>query len=213
MLPAVLDQLRRGLADGPATAALVTGRPARQGRPAAVLVLVDTLAGGPRIVFVEKSTTLRRHAGQIAFPGGAIEPNDGTVVAAALREAQEEIGLDPTGVRVLGCVPGAHVAASGFDVATVVGWWRRPSAIHAADPREIAGVHQIAVADLVRPDARSTAVHPWGYRGPAFAVGDLYIWGFTGHLLDGILDLAGWSVPWDVGVESEIPQRFLIGRP
>lgn len=213
MLPPVLDQLRRGLSDGPATAALVTGRPARQGRPAAVLVLVDTRTGGPRIVFVEKSTTLRRHAGQIAFPGGAIEPEDGTVVAAALREAREEIALDSTGVSVLGCVPGAHVAASGFDVATVVGWWRSPSAIHAADPREIAGVHEIAVADLVRPDARSTAVHPWGYRGPAFAVGDLYIWGFTGHLLDGILDLAGWSVPWDVRVESQIPERFLIGRP
>ena len=65
---------------------------------------------------------------------------------------------------------------------------------------------------LVDAASRWMAVHPSGYTGPAFVVGDLFIWGFTAHLLDGLLDLAGWTQVWDRDRTAEIPARFLHGR-
>lgn len=207
-LPASLARLATGLvAPEP-----LSGRDPRGARKAAVLALIGDAATDPYMVFIEKLATLRFHAGQIAFPGGRMEPDDPDDIAAALREAKEEAGLDPHGVAVLGVLPPAYILASDFDVTTVVGWWQTPHRLWAADPTEVEAVHRIRIADLVAPANRTTSVHPWGFRGPAFTIGDLYIWGFTGQLVAGLLDIAGWSVPWDAGVESEIPGRFLHGR-
>lgn len=207
-VPAALSRLTQGLAAPEPLA----GRDPRGGRQAAVLALVGDVDVDPYLVFIEKLATLRFHAGQMAFPGGRVEPEDANPVAAALREAEEEAGIDPNGIEVLGILPPAYILASDFDVTAVVSWWRRPHRLHAADPNEVEAVHRVRVADLVSPENRSTSVHPWGFRGPAFTIGDLYIWGFTGQLVAGLLDIAGWSVPWDTGLETEIPPRFLHGR-
>ena len=90
-------------------------------------MLIGVGEQGPEILFVERSATLRTHAGQIAFPGGANDPGDVDLIATAIREAWEETGVDVAGIEPIGALPAAHVAVSGFDVTTVVGWWRRPA--------------------------------------------------------------------------------------
>lgn len=210
VLPEWLTTLERGLQDERNRHRAVALRPAVGARPAAVLALVgETAEGEPDVLFIERAATLRTHPGQIAFPGGAVEATDADRTATALREAEEETGLDPVGVVPLGTLAPAHVAVSGFDVTTVVGWWRTPSPICAADPREVAEVHRIPVRRLVDPELRVSVDHPSGYRGPGFLVDDLLIWGLTAHLLDGVLELAGWGRPWDDTRTQTIPERYL----
>ncbi len=205
-LPESLHQLATSLADEDQP---LPGRAAQAGRAAAVLALVGDAESDPFLVFVEKLQTLRYHPGQIAFPGGRMEDFDDDVVSAAIREAHEETGVDPAGVSVFGALPPSYLFASDWDVTTAVAWWKHPSDLHPADPDEVAAVHRVRVTDLTNPDNRSTSLHPSGFRGPAFTVDGLYIWGFTGGLVDKLLDLAGWSVPWDAAHETPIPDRFL----
>ncbi len=181
-------------------------------RPAAVLILLSKPADDYEIVFVEKTARLRSHAGQVAFPGGSLEPGETDPVVAALREAEEEAGIVPSAVDVLGVLPTAHIVRSDFDVTSVVGWWREPGPLATADPFEIAAVHTIGVPDLVNPANRVSWMLPEGYRGPAFVVGDLFIWGFTAFLLDGLFDVLGWTQPWDENRTAEIPPRFFSPR-
>ncbi len=163
----------------------------------------------PDITVIERATTLRRHAGQVAFPGGAMEDTDATVIDAALREAQEEVGLDPSLVRVLGSLPVAFVPASNYDVTPVLGVWDGSMDLWPADPGEVGAVHSLKMSALAAPEVRVRGRHPSGYTGPAFAMGELFIWGFTAHLLDEALDLAGWSRPWDASCVVGVPARFL----
>jgi len=206
-----LDRLQTALA-GPEAAAAVAERAAEGGRPAAVLIALAEHDEGTRIVLVEKDARLRSHAGQVAFPGGAIEAADISAVAGALREAEEEVGLPPDEVRVLGVLPAAHVRASNFDVTAVVARWPTPRPLVPVDVREIAAVHSVGVDVLLDPENRLTWTHPYGFSGPGFVIGELFIWGFTAYLLDGLFDLAGWTVPWDESRISEVPERFLLGR-
>jgi 8-oxo-dGTP pyrophosphatase MutT (NUDIX family) len=154
---------------------------------------------------------LRRHAGQPAFPGGALEEDeladpDSGPVAAALREAQEEVGLDPAGVDVLAVLPEMFIARSGFRVVPVLAWWRSPVAVYPADLGEVAAVERIAVADLADPTHRLMLRVPSGRLSPAFRIGPMLIWGFTAGLVDRLLALAGWERPWDAGVVRELPE-------
>jgi 8-oxo-dGTP pyrophosphatase MutT (NUDIX family) len=181
-------------------------------RRAAVLILLSQGEDGYDLVLIEKRSDLRTHAGQIAFPGGGIETVDVDPVAAALREAEEEVGVDRATVEVLGVLPAAHIPRSGFDVTSVVGWWTEPRALVPVDLREIAAVHQVPVSRLLDSANRSTWTHPRGFAGPAFVLGDLYVWGFTAYLLDGLFDLLGWTLPWDASRTTEIPPRFLSER-
>lgn len=221
-VPPILLGLRERLADAAAVSAFAGDRTPTGARRAAVLILFFAdAAGAPRaeegdlaglrLVIIEKSATLRSHAGQLAFPGGSLESGE-DAVAAALREAHEEVGVRPEWVDVLGVLPEAHVAASGFDVASVVGWWPAPHPLSPADAHEVAAVHTIPVAALVDPAHRVTWTHPAGFSGPAFVVADLFVWGFTGHLLDGLLRLAGWEKAWDAARTATIPPRFLRTR-
>ncbi len=203
----------------PDALSFIAGARTPQGtRRAAVLILLspplagDGPAQGYELVLIEKRADLRSHAGQVAFPGGSIESVDVDPVAAALREAQEEVGVEPSTVEVLGVLPAAHIPRSGFDVTSVVGWWPEPAPLAPVDVAEVAAVHQVAVARLLDPANRSTWVHPGGFRGPAFLLDDLYVWGFTAYLLDGMFDLLGWTVPWDRDRTTEIPPRFLSER-
>jgi 8-oxo-dGTP pyrophosphatase MutT (NUDIX family) len=212
--PEWLAPLTEALADPARLEPVVVTRPATGARAAAVLILVgEGPSGGPDILFVERPTTMRTHAAQIAFPGGAADPGDADLADTALREAAEETGVDRSGIEVLGQLPPIHVAVSGFDVTGVVGWWARRSPVSALDPREVASVLVVPVAVLVDPANRALAHHPSGYTGPAFVVDDHLIWGLTAHLLDGVLDLAGWQRPWDAERWLDIPARYLTGRP
>lgn len=173
-----------------------------QGRHSAVLVLF-----GPRrdVLLIERASTLRAHAGQPAFPGGGLESQDADAAAAALREAREETGLDPAGVEVFGALPDLWVPVSDYVVSPVLAWWARPSAVHAADPREVARVHRVRIEDLISPENRYRVRHPSGYVGPAFAVDGMLVWGFTAGLLAGLLDGAGWAQPWDASRVVDLP--------
>ncbi len=211
-MPGWLDPLAVSLRDDQRLADAVSIRPGQGGRRAAVLVLIGAGPEGPEIVFIERASTMRTHAGQIALPGGAADPDDPDLVHTALREAVEETGVDRAGIVVLGSLPPAHVAVSGFDVTAVVAWWRSPSPVTAVDPREAASVHVISVARLVEPERRVQVRHPSGYTGPAFQVDGLLIWGLTAHLVDSVLELAGWQRPWDTTRLAAIPERYLTDR-
>lgn len=187
-------------------------RPARGARQSAVLALFGEGPRGPEVLLLERAATLRSHPGQIAFPGGAVDPDDVDLADTALREAYEECGVVRDGVEVLGMLPAAHVVVSGFDVTAVVAWWRTPHAVEPVDAREVAAVLRVPVADLVDPANRVTARHPTGFRGPAFTVAGHLVWGLTAHLLAAVLDLAGWTTAWDDTREAEIPERYLRDR-
>ncbi len=171
--------------------------PATGGKASAVLVLFGEGPQGPDVLLIERSHDVRdHHAGQIAFPGGAVEPDDETPIATAIREATEETGLEPSGVDVLASLPTLWLAFSGFLVVPVLGWWREPCAVGVVDPREVAAVARVPIAKLADPANRFTLRHRGGRTGPAFDVDGMLVWGFTGGLLDRLLDVAGWARPW-----------------
>ncbi|MFG2760261.1 NUDIX hydrolase [Streptomyces wuyuanensis] len=173
-----------------------------EGRQSAVLILFGNGAQGPELLLMERAGSLRSHAGQPSFPGGALDPEDGDPATtgplrAALREAEEETGLDPSGVQVFGVLPRLYIPVSGFVVTPVLGWWRDRSPVAAVDPAETARVFTVPVADLTDPENRATSVHPSSHLGPAFLVESALVWGFTAGVIDRILHFAGWERPWD----------------
>ena len=178
--------------------------PATGGRPSAVLVLFGDGPGGPDLLFIQRSEVLRLHAGQPAFPGGAIDDGDGGPVGAALREAVEEVGLDPGGVDVVGTLPEVFIPRTDFRVVPVLAWWRRPSAVAPVDAGEVAAVERVSVAELADPATRLLVRVPDGRTTPAFRVRGMLIWGFTAALVDRLLALGGWEKPWDQDVVADL---------
>ncbi|WP_287904033.1 CoA pyrophosphatase [Arthrobacter sp.] len=181
-------------------------------RDAAVLMLfaptAESAGRDPRslgpddldLLMLQRATTLGSHAGEIAFPGGKLEPDDADEAAAALREAVEETGLDPAGVDVVGVLPSHPLPYSNFMVTPVLAWWREVSPVFVVDPRESAQVFRIPVRDLLDPRNRVTAsLERAGvvFESPAFLVEDIFIWGFTGKLLEETFHYLGWAKPWD----------------
>ena len=176
------------------------------GREAAVLALfADGPRGpgdpagpaGPDLLLTERAADLRDHAGQAALPGGGREPGDADLVATALREAAEETGVEPSAVVPLATLPALTIPVTGFTVTPVVAHWSVPGPVGVVDPREVAAVVRVPLRDLADPARRFTVRGPSGYRGPAFAVSGLLVWGFTAGLVSWLLDLGGWSRPWD----------------
>jgi 8-oxo-dGTP pyrophosphatase MutT (NUDIX family) len=187
-------------------------------RPAAVLVLLGVLDAVPAehravvaadldVLLVARSDDLTHHPGQVAFPGGRLDPEDDGPVAAALREAHEETGLDLAGVEVLGTLDPLPLPVSRHVVTPVVAWWATPSPVAVVDRRESTEVFRAPVADLVDPSRRGVVAsrRPPTFRTPAFEVAEHVVWGFTAIVLDRLLDALGWAEPWD--------RRRVLDRP
>jgi 8-oxo-dGTP pyrophosphatase MutT (NUDIX family) len=113
-------------------------------RRAAVLVLFGEGVSGPDVLLLQRSDDLRHHAGQPAFPGGGIDPTDDGPIAAALREAVEETGVDAAGIDVLATMPQLWLPPSGNLVTPVIAWWREPSDVSPVDPIEVAAVSRVS---------------------------------------------------------------------
>ncbi|GFZ86161.1 NUDIX hydrolase [Nesterenkonia alkaliphila] len=181
-------------------------------REAAVLALFWPSPEGPRVLLTERSPQLAKHPGQISFPGGGAEEGDSGPVATALREAQEETGLDPSRVKVIGTLPVAPIRISGFVVTPVVAVAEDPGVL-APQTGEVSRVLKIPVAHLVEPEHRHTAVVV--HRGPrlpspAYLFGGedaAFVWGFTGTLLDRMIHRLGWERDWDRTREID-PRQF-----
>ena len=176
--------------------------PDEGGRESAVLILFGpppeaSVTTGEHVLLLERSHDMRSHPAQIAFPGGARDPEDDGLVATALREAQEETGLDPSGVDVLAVLPSLYLPPSGFVVAPVLGWWSEPSPVSVRDTAEVHDVLSVPVSHLLDPASRFTVTHPSGFTGPAFDLDDLLLWGFTAGLLSRVLELGGITREWD----------------
>ncbi|AKT52536.1 hypothetical protein ADJ73_02535 [Arsenicicoccus sp. oral taxon 190] len=181
------------------------------GRRAGVLVLVGPRDDDPTqhdVVLTERSHTMRSHAGQVAFPGGSVDPGDRDVVDAALREAAEEVGLRRDTVEILATVPELYMPHRDFGVTPVLGWWRSPHPLSQGDPLEVASVLRAPISELVDPANRFVVTHPSGYRGPAFEVDGLLVWGFTAGVLAKLLHLSGLEQPWDTGRLETLPDRM-----
>ncbi|RKS75383.1 ADP-ribose pyrophosphatase YjhB (NUDIX family) [Motilibacter peucedani] len=175
--------------------------PAEGGRPSAVLLVFAVGDAGAEVLLLQRAAGLRNHPGQVAFPGGSVDAGE-SLVECAVREAEEETGLDPAGVRVLGTLPSLYLPPSGYVVTPVLAWEAAPSPVAPGDPGEVSSVHRVSVRDLVDPAHRLRVRHPAsGYVGPAFAVDGLLVWGFTAMLLSSVLRLAGWERPWDQEAE------------
>jgi 8-oxo-dGTP pyrophosphatase MutT (NUDIX family) len=152
-------------------------------KPAAVLLLVVNHRE-PAVVFTQRTTHLPDHAGQISFPGGRCDAQDCSAEETALREAREEIGLDPSRVQVLGRLPD-YRTSTGYKVTPVVGWAEPPLEYHP-DPHEVDDVFEVPLAFLL--DARNHRYESAFHHGRmrkfwAMPYGERYIWGATAGML------------------------------
>jgi 8-oxo-dGTP pyrophosphatase MutT (NUDIX family) len=186
------------------------GSDARRG---AVLMLFGDGPTGGELLLTERAHDMRSHPGQVSFPGGSIDPGE-SVVEAALREAEEEVGLDPAEVEVFGLLPELWLPPSNFAVTPVLGWWREPGHVEVVSRAEVHAIHHVAIDDLLDPANRVTVRHPRGYQSPGFLIGpdrDVILWGFTGGIISRLFDYLGWSRPWDETRIRDLPPYMLAG--
>lgn len=176
-------------------------------RPSAVLILLSgdptfrpteqhPYPEGATLLLTHRAPTLSSHSGQMAFPGGRKDEEDHTPIATALREATEETGLDPQSVEPLAVLPPIYIDRTHNVVTPVLAYWRTPGEVHAASPTEVASVKNVPLDTLTNPENR-ISVGIMGWTGPAFHIGKLILWGFTGGIVDALLKEAGWEQPWD----------------
>jgi 8-oxo-dGTP pyrophosphatase MutT (NUDIX family) len=185
-------------------------------RPGAVLMLFGEGEGGPDLLLTERAHDMRSHPGQVSFPGGSTDPADGSPAATALREAEEETGLDAQGVEVFAELPELWLPPSNFAVTPVLGWWAEETPVGVVDPAEVHAVYRVPLDELLDPTHRVSVRHPSGWVGPGFLIGpghDVVLWGFTAGIIARLLDFLGWARPWDPDQVRDLPTHMLQGLP
>jgi 8-oxo-dGTP pyrophosphatase MutT (NUDIX family) len=212
-LPSWLEPIRRGAME--ITADELTRFVPPEGaetRRGAVLMLFGEGTAGPDLLLTERAHDMRSHPGQVSFPGGGVEEADPTAEHTALREAEEETGLDPAGVDVFAMLPELWLPPSNYAVTPVLGWWREPCAVSAVDPAEVHAVYRVPIEELLDPQHRVSVRHPSGWTGPGFLIGDdndLVLWGFTAGIIARLFDFVGWTRPWDADRLQDLPTHML----
>ena len=202
------------------TKAAITG----DKRDAAVLVLFSGPAESPSgglpddadLLVTVRASTLRHHAGQAAFPGGAADPGDDGPVHTALREATEETGIDTSRLQPLCTLERMFIPPSGFHVVPVLAYSQDPGPVAVVDESETAIVARVPVRAFINPENRIMVYRKENSRrlaGPAFLLNEMLVWGFTGHVISAMLDVAGWATPWDTDDVRELEDAMaLVGR-
>ncbi len=163
---------------------------ANRSNAAAVLVPLFERDGELHVIYIRRSDDVASHRGQVAFPGGRVDPVDNTLVDTALREAHEEVGLHPTLVEVIGAFPVMTTMASGITVAPFVGAIRSEPKLEA-DRREVAEIFDVPLSAL--RDLQYRGDYEWGTDGrkskfPAILYGGQTIWGLTLRITMNLLD-------------------------
>ncbi len=194
------------------------------GRDAAVLVLFSGPADSPNgglpddadLLVTVRASTLRHHAGQAAFPGGAADPGDDGPIFTAMREATEETGLDTSRLTPLATLEKMFIPPSGFHVVPVLAYSPDPGPVSVVDESETAVVARVPVRAFINPENRLMVYRRENTRrlaGPAFLLNEMLVWGFTGQVISAMLDVAGWTRPWNTEDVRELDEVMaLVGH-
>jgi 8-oxo-dGTP pyrophosphatase MutT (NUDIX family) len=163
-------------------------------RPAGVLVPIRETPQGLRLILTKRSSALKHHPGQIAFPGGRVDPTDRDPTDAALREATEEIGLPRSLVEVLGGLP-THETVTQFEMFPVLGWIREDFT-PVAEEGEVSEVFDVPLSHVLNPQNFSIQSRRWRGQMRSFYTvpyGPYYIWGATARILRVLADRVSGS--------------------
>ncbi|MDR3662375.1 MAG: CoA pyrophosphatase [Mycobacterium sp.] len=203
------------------TAANATATLTGAKRDAAVLVLFSGAPDAPAgalppdadLLVTVRASTLRHHAGQAAFPGGAADPGDDGPVGTALREATEETGIDTSRLHPLATLERMFIPPSGFHVVPVLAYSPDPGPVAVVDSAETAIVARVPVRAFINPENRLMVYRKENTRrfaGPAFLLNQMLVWGFTGQVISAILDVAGWAQPWNTDALQELDAAMAL---
>jgi 8-oxo-dGTP pyrophosphatase MutT (NUDIX family) len=204
------------------TAAKATASLHKDGRDAAVLVLFSgppsdqpnsDLPEDVDLLLTVRASTLRHHAGQAAFPGGASDPGDHGPVDTALREAREETGIDIDRLHPLATMERTFIAPSGFHVVPVLAYSADPGPVAVVDQAETAIVARVPLRAFINPANRLMVYRDSltrRFAGPAFLLNEMLVWGFTGQVISAMLDVAGWAKPWDTDDIRELDDAMAL---
>lgn len=199
-------------------AAKLTGSP----RDAAVLALFSGPEDAPvdggvpdeaDLLLTVRASSLRHHAGQAAFPGGAVDSGDVGPVDTALREAREETGIDPMRLRPLATLEKTFIPPSGFHVVPVLAYSPDPGPVTVMDAAETAIVARVPLRAFVNPENRLMVYRDTltrRFAGPAFLLNEMLVWGFTGQVISALLDCAGWAQPWNTDDVRELDEAMAL---